>query len=388
MMQTSAAYTDRTDSEEAGRHLGEQVRQGFQSAIPDAVIVFASSRFEFQKLLEALSAACNPKILVGSSSAGEFTGEGRGEGTACALAIRSKDFQISAGLGHHVSADRTKAASDLLSSFNGLEAYEYRYRSALVMTDALAGHAEDLVEQLTLLTSGKYQFAGGGAGDDAKFARTHVFMGTKAYSDAVVGLEFLSDKPIGIGVGHGWTPASKAFRVTEAAGLRVTSLNGMPAVEAFEEHAKETGQPFDRTNPLPFFLHNIFGIDMGNDHRLRVPLTVNEDGSVNCAAEIPSGARVHIMNANAESAITAASNATASAMRALNGEKAGAALFFDCVATRLRMGEAFGFELDSVARMLGGAELVGCNTYGQIARAEGQFGGFHNCTAVVMVLPD
>jgi hypothetical protein len=62
-------------------------------------------------------------------------------------------------------------------------------------------------------------------------------------------------------------------------------------------------------------------------------------------------------------------------------------LFFDCVATRLRMGTDFGFELQSVANLLGDAQLVGCNTYGQIARAEGQFGGFHNCTAVVMVLP-
>ena len=33
------------------------------------------------------------------------------------------------------------------------------------------------------------------------------------------------------------------------------------------------------------------------------------------------------------------------------------------------------------------ASYVGCNTHGQIARAEGQFGGFHNCTAVVCVLP-
>ena len=108
---------------------------------------------------------------------------------------------------------------------------------------------------------------------------------------------------------------------------------------------------------------------------------------MNCAAEIPTGARVHIMKATADSAVTAASNATAAAVKALQGEKPRAALFFDCVATRLRMGDVFGFELESVARMLGGAELVGCNTYGQIARAEGQFGGFHNCTAVVMVLP-
>ena len=75
-------------------------------------------------------------------------------------------------------------------------------------------------------------------------------------------------------------------------------------------------------------------------------------------------------------------------MNALGGREPSAALFFDCVATRLRMGDVFGFELDSVARTLGGASLVGCNTYGQIARSEGQFGGFHNCTAVVMVLPN
>jgi hypothetical protein len=63
------------------------------------------------------------------------------------------------------------------------------------------------------------------------------------------------------------------------------------------------------------------------------------------------------------------------------------ALFFDCVATRLRMGDVFGLELEGIAKSLGDASMMGCNTHGQIARAPGQFGGFHNCTAVVCVLP-
>ena len=387
MTSTAAVYTDRHDSAEAGRHLGAQVRDALGNQAPDALIVFASSRFNHPELLTALSAECNPTLLVGSSSAGEFTGIQRGEGTACALAIRSTDIQASAGLGLGVSVDRAKAARDAVAGFRGLSARELPYRSALIMTDALAGHADDLVEQLTILTSGNYQFAGGGAGDDANFAQTHVFFGAQAYTDAVVALELLSVKPLGIGVGHGWTAAGKALRVTEAVGLRLVSLNGLPAVEAFEEHARTTGQPFDRSAALPFFLHNILGIDTGSSHRLRVPLAVNADGSVNCAAEIPSGARVHIMKASADSAVTAARQATEAAVHALGGEPPGAALFFDCVATRLRMGEVFGFELESVAKALGGVDLVGCNTYGQIARAEGQFGGFHNCTAVVMVLP-
>jgi len=340
-------------------------------------------------LLGALSAACSPKVLVGASSAGEFTGESRGEGTACALAIRSSELAFAAGLGQGVGADRAEAARAMLSSFDGprLEDPESRYRCALVLTDALAGHAEDLVEQLTLLTSGAYQFAGGGAGDDAKFARTHVFFGTRAYTDAVVGLEILSQRPLGIGVGHGWTPASTALRVTEATGMRVISFNGVPAVEAFEEHARATGQEFDRSSPLPFFLHNILGIDTGNGHRLRVPLSIGPDGSVACAAEVTTGSRVHIMKTTAESAIAAASSAASSAVAALDGQRPGAAIFFDCVATRLRMGEVFGFELSSVAEAIGQVDLIGCNTYGQISRASGQFNGFHNCTAVVLVLP-
>ena len=387
MTKTAAVYTTRADSEDAGRHLGIQVREALGDEAPDALIVFASSSFDHQALLTALAAECHPALLVGSSSAGEFTAAQRGEGAACALAIRSTEIQASAGLGLSVSVDRAKAARDVVAGFRGLGAHEFPCRSALIMTDALAGHADDLVEQLTLLTSGKYQFAGGGAGDDAKFAQTHVFCGEKAYTDAVVALELLSVKPLGVGVGHGWTPAGKALRVTEAVGMRLVSLNGLPAVDAFEEHAKTTGQQFDRSVPLPFFLHNILGIDTGSSHRLRVPLAVNPDGSVNCAAEIPSGARVCIMKATADSAVIAARKATESAVQALRGAKPGAALFFDCVATRLRMGDVFGFELESVAKALGGAGLVGCNTYGQIARAEGQFSGFHNCTAVVMVLP-
>jgi hypothetical protein len=387
MTKTVTVFTDCTDSGAAGRDLGRQVAEVFGEQPPDAVIVFASARFHFESLLQGLEDSCHPAVLVGSSSAGEFTGNRSGTGTACALAIQSDDIKATAGLGLGVGGDRAGAARDVVASFQGVDAPEFPYRAALVMTDALAGHADDLVEQLTLLTSGKYQFAGGGAGDDARFAQTHVFCGVKAYTDAVVALELLSKKPLGVGVGHGWVPSGKALRVTESAGARLVSLNGFPAVDAFSAHAEATGQAFDRAAPLPFFLHNILGIDTGAGHRLRVPLGVNADGSVNCAAEIPPGAQVQIMKTTSESAIAAAANATEVAVRGLDGGQPGAALFFDCVATRLRMGEVFGFELESVAQALKGAQMVGCNTYGQIARAEGQFGGFHNCTAVVMVLP-
>ncbi len=116
-------------------------------------------------------------------------------------------------------------------------------------------------------------------------------------------------------------------------------------------------------------------------------MAVAADGSVHCAAEIATGAVVRVMKANADSTVGAATAATRSAVQAIHGARPAGALFFDCVATRLRMGDVFGFELQSVLAALNGAHLVGCNTYGQIVRAAGQFSGFHNCTAVVLVLP-
>ena len=59
----------------------------------------------------------------------------------------------------------------------------------------------------------------------------------------------------------------------------------------------------------------------------------------------------------------------------------------DCVATRLRLGKEFDDELAAVSRELGDVPFAGFNSYGQVVRAEGQFSGFHNCTAVVCVLP-
>ncbi len=303
------------------------------------------------------------------------------------MALRSESMRFSVGIGREMSADPAGVAAQLVSRFQGVRESPMPYRAALVMTDALAGHTDALVEELTLATGGNYRFFGGGAGDDGRFQKTHVFAGREAITNAVIALEILSDKPLGVGVAHGWLPVGEGLRVTEAHGMTIVSLNGAPAVEAFHEHAEQTGQSFDEKEPMPFFLHNVIGIQGTEGYRLRVPLAIGEDGSVACAAPVPEGAIVHLMKASEESAVLAARRATSAALQALGGLKPGAAFVFDCVATRLRLGKSFDDELQACANLLEPAGFVGCNTYGQIARAEGQFGGFHNCTAVVCVLP-
>lgn len=388
MTDSTVVYTDISDSTEAGKFLGAKVAEDFEGRSPDALVVFASSRHDYPQLLGAIKSSCRPKVLVGCSSAGEFTSESQGESSASVVALRSTEMQFSAGVGRNLRADREAAAEEIVSSFQGLGNHRYLFRSALVLTDALAGYADGLIETINLRTAGAYTLFGGGAGDDAQFTRTHVFHDTEAIPDAAVALEILSNKPLGVGVSHGWTPAGAPMRVTEADGMRLVSLNATPAAEVFQEHAGATGQAFDPADPVPFFLHNIIGIDTGSGFKLRVPLAVNPDGSVTCAADIPAGVTVRLMRATGGSSAEAAESAALSALGQLNGHRPQVALFFDCVATRLRMGQEFGLEMKALRNVLGATKYAGCNTYGQIARAERQFSGFHNCTAVVCVIPE
>ena len=385
--QSVVVYTTTEDSREAGLSLGDQIAAQLEGTPPDAVILFVSPKYDAAELVACVVDRCSAKIIIGCSSAGEFTSDTHGDGRACAIAIRSSSLQFAVGIGRGISTNRRKAAEDMVRGFRCGEEGSNEYCSALILTDALAGHADELIEELTLKTGGSHQFFGGGAGDDANFKRTQVFLGKELASDAAVALEIISEKPIGIGVRHGWSPATAPMRVTESRGAVLVSLNASPILDVFREHAETTNQKFDQADPMPFFLHNILGIETGDGYKLRVPLAVNPDGSVLCAAEIPQGAAVCIMSTDVASAKEAAANATRAALDQLNGHQPGVALFFDCVATRLRMGREFGNELEALKEVLGETQFAGCNTYGQVARTTGQFNGFHNCTAVVCVLP-
>ncbi|WP_075795708.1 FIST signal transduction protein [Massilia putida] len=383
----AVGHTLLSSPEAASRVLAESIFEKLDGGRPDVLIVFASPELDYAPLLAALEAACQPRVLVGCSSAGEFSGCATGHASVSVMAIRADDILFRAGLGMGLRQDFSGALEQVMPVFTGGDHPDFPYRSALVLTDALAGYVNEIIHEMMLRTGGTYQLFGGGAADDAKFKQTHVFMGTEAHTDAIVVLEMLSKKPIGLGVRHGWRPSSPPLRVTEAEGTRLVSLNATSAVEAFEEHAQATGQTFNRADALPFFLHNVIGIETGDGYKLRVPLALNDDGSISCAAEVPVGATVHIMVSDTASACEAAREAARAALTGLDGGKHAGSLLFDCAATRLRLGLEFDDELKAVGEALGSENFAGCNTYGQIARSTGQFSGFHNCTAVVCAIP-
>lgn len=386
MTSTASAFSSEKNSAAAGEDLAAQLAAAISR--PDAIVVFLSAQHDYAAVLRVLTGRFSNSQIVGCSSAGEFNSVNQGEGSASAFALSSPEMLFCASLTTSMSRNPEQAARRLLAGFRGFTENKYRHRSALILNDALAGSADELITLLNIETGGKYKFFGGGAGDDAAFTSTHVFFNNQVHTDAAVALEILSTRPIGVGVRHGWSPATEPMRVTSSKGNIVESLDAVAAAEIFAHHAHLTGQPFDLGAPLPFFLHNIAGMRLEEGYKLRVPLAIVNDGAICFAAEIPQGSAISIMSATPESAMKAAHAAAQDAVRQLGSYKPGGALLFDCVATRLRLGKNFGDEVQLVQRIVGDVALAGCNTYGQVATLEGQFAGFHNCTAVVCVFPE
>ncbi len=390
MTEVAVLRSEVPDAAEAGQLLGRSILERFDGGEPDAVILFASPAYTPEALLGGINDVCSPGSLVGCSSAGEFTFEGTSSASAVVLAIRSDDVRFDVHVTRDVHADVAGAVQRFASSFDPAEDADFPHRTVLLLMDVLAGYGEEFLALFTEMTAGRYEVFGGGAADDAAFKETFVFAGREALPDAAVGLEIQSRKPVGIGVSHGWTPFSHSMKVTSASGLRLIQLDGRPAVDVIGDFARQRDIPFDPAAPLPFFLNHVLGIETANGYKLRVPLSVQADGSLVCAAEVPLDARVRVMHTRDTSSAEAARTATRKAWLKLKKDHSlpGAALFFDCAATRMRLGDHFGTSVSEVADILGTDCLVGCNTYGQFARVEGQYDGFHNCTAVVFAIAE
>src|SRR5262249_10972568 len=144
--------------------------------------------------------------------------------------------------------------------------------------------------------------------------------------------------------------------------------------------------PKDRESE--FLMNHIVGIRVADGHKLRVPLFKNADGSLGCAAEVPEGSLIHIMEADDADIIQAGTVAVGRApQQADDGTKSAGTIACECVATRLKLADAFANEVAATAASLRPTPLVGCASFGQLARIRGEFSGLMDATSLVCLIP-
>jgi methyl-accepting chemotaxis protein len=361
-------------------------------ARPTFGLVFASPRHDLTAALAEAERRAPGAAFFGCTTAGEITERGLTRGHLAALVVASDETEVQLTSASAVKADPAAAARVLCGGFapasraavgRGLAA-----STTILLVDGLNGAGESLVAEVLKGTRPLQQVVGGAAGDDGAFQGTYVGGHGKAATDAATALHAFSRKPWGVGVDHGLQPTTDRMRVTRARGSVVHEIDGRPAFDVYKDYAARRGIDLTPANAGPFLIGNELGIYVFDEiKKARAPLSVGADGSLACAAEVPEGAYVSILDGQPARMIQAARRAAEEALRNLGRARAAGVLLFDCVCRGMILDRGFGREIDAVRSVFPDAPVAGLLTYGEIARFRGRLDGWHNTTAVVAAIP-
>src|SRR3989344_8213658 len=294
-----------------------------QLGVPDAhlAIVFASVQYDQEKMHGGVQSVIKDALLVGCSTAGEITNEGPLQKRSVAVMLMHSDtVKFYGGVGENIKTDTRGAGKAAADQVKG-QAKE-SLKAFMMLPDVLTGNGADIVRGVLDSLGAHFPVVGGAAGDDFEFKKTYQYLGDKVYSGAVIGLGLVGNFKMGIGVKHGWIPVGEPMKVTKSNGAVVHEINGAPAVKIYEDYFGEDEAKILHTEALArLAITYPLGMKVaGSDELLiRDPITVDEKGSITCAAEIPEGSEIRLMVGSREEAVKVAKIAAEDAVLQLDG---------------------------------------------------------------------
>lgn len=378
-------------SQEAVALIGARLEDLLGGAAPALVMGFASTRQPLDEVVPALRARFPSGVVLGASTAGEFTETGDRKGSVAAFAVAG-DFVVRAGLGKGLRANVERAIADATRELPATIA-GYPHRTAILLLDPLAGCSEEATLIAAAMLGGDVRLAGGAAGDDLQMKRTLVACDGEVSDDAVVVAVVFSKEPLGVGVCHGHKPISEPLRVTRAEGNVVYTIEGRPAWEVWSERTRASAatiglspETLSEDQVGAYLLRYEAGLSTGSEYKIRAPLSRAADGSLEFACGIPEGAVLRITESVPDRQVGSAREAARRARAQMASDVAGAVVF-DCICRNLILGERFRDATGAISAELGGVPIAGFETYGEIALDVGDMSGFHNTTTVVLAFP-
>jgi hypothetical protein len=256
------------------------------------------------------------------------------------------------------------------------------YETAFVFVDAYATEIERFIESLFRTYSVELNYIGGGAGTLEMDQQPCLFTGDGIVEDCAVVAAI--DSPLQLGVKHGWQEIAGPFRVTDADGPVLNTLDGKPAFSVYREMVKKhASAELSRENFFEIAKGYPFGIArMDGEQIVRDPFEVTDEDGLNCFGDVPEGEFVQILEGRPEALIDAAKQAKE--QTGVDETESEALFFFDCISRVLYLEDEFERELESVET--DGIPTIGALTIGEIANDGSGHLDYYNKTAVVGVV--
>jgi hypothetical protein len=304
-------------------------------------------------------------------------------------------MEFIADVGEHIKYNPKLAGSDVAKKVK--DKANGKLDLFIMLPDVLAGNGADIVRGVNEVLGNDCVVVGGAPGDDFKFEKTFQYLNDKVYSESVIGLGLKGSMKVGVGVKHGWIPIGTSRKATKSKGSILYELDSKPAIDIYKEYfGEEMAKELENEKLARLAITYPLGIKIQDREEMliRDAISVDSDGSITCAAEIPEGSDVSLMIGSREEAIKVAAEAAKDAKKQLEGKDPKAIIIFNCIARHKLFGEFSKDEIKAIQKEIGEeVPLIGFYTYGEQAPIGADLrninkcdSDFHNETVVICVL--
>jgi hypothetical protein len=386
VLYTAIAQNNLTDSYQAGLTLGRAITAQITTRV-DVIILFASPSHRNPALLQGIKELCPSSIIVGSESTAVDSAEAATRCSAIAFSADHLDISFTAAVVRNLSTQFDRAIWSLNAALQTSPVSCYPYHTSLIFANAQTTHLTSLVNQLVFLTGGAFDLLGTGTQQNSEQAlRQPVYFDTQILTDAVAILIINSRRPLGLGICHGWQMNNQPVQVTRTSGRHILELNHLPAVEALHQHLSQNERVLVRNSPHLLAVA-VKGAASHQSTYVNIPITIQDNGSLFCRADVPQGTMVSLLSAITSPAETARIAMQNAKKRLLSSRPAAAFLFTGSSISNENGNEEVNTQA-VMQQLPEGVPLLTCTTDGQLIHSHGQASGYYNGTAVVGIFPD
>jgi len=408
-IQTGIGLSTQKDPALAAKEALQEAWRNIHHAKVDLIIAFSSINLSSELLLRTTGNYFPQARVLGASGAAVICGDGIFKHGLIVMLIsfpESEKIYFNTACVKDISKKSAFEAGKELGESLLYGSQGIRRDLSLVFSDGLLRSSSDFILGLQEKLGRSFPLVGASSSDNLTFEKTYVYFNQELLTNAACGILLGGRLTFGLGTRHGWKALGKPRQVTKSSGNIVHEIDNAPAIKIYEDYFAKDKSALAKELKRISILYPIGIYLTGEDEfLLRNISSVEEDGSIVFAGDVPQESQIRLMIGTKETALSAAQQAADEAKKELSGRPEGRgwasdspshrpcafALIFDSVSRYILLGRQANKELEIIKNSLGkDTPLIGLYTYGEQAplKALNYLGRtyFHNQTINILAV--
>jgi hypothetical protein len=333
---------------------------------PRIIIIFISTIFDQDTVIKGARSIIKSIPLIGCSSIGSISIYGSSRDSVTIFIISSDVITFSCGMGRDISknprlAGHNAAKQASNSKHNPKQMY-------MMLSDSLTGNNADILRGSQEVFGTSFPIIGGGASGKSCFQKTYQYMDNEIQTDSVTGVLMSGEIKLGIGKSSGWQPIGKPHKATKVKSNIIKEIDKKIAAEIYEEYFEKSFLELKNEGIRSLGMNYPIGIrsDNAKGYLTRVPLKIEENGSLVLNADMREGEDINLMIGDKEFVLESAEEAALEAMKDIKNAKVRFAVIFSDISRLLLLRKDARKEIDVIKEIIGkNTPILGCYTFGE-----------------------